>query len=370
MVIFPMIFAARKLRKENDALRNELSAQKAHYESQVEHLGAQLNERDHIIVQAQQECGLGNELMKSHLKGGGMLQVIRTGLATSAESLAEENEALKELDEMFGQTHAALSRLDTRAEKIRVQANNSMEAAVVLDKTAMSISQLVSTIQEISDQTNLLALNAAIEAARAGEAGRGFAVVADEVRTLAGKAHAASTQIENLVNQVISQVGSIKETIEDNQHCAEEVSTSSQQIDAVVTDVLKKSGHMQEVIRIASTRAFLDTVKLDHAVWKNCIYQQLEDKNFDAAVNTHSECRLGSWYYKGDGRDRFSHMRSFSALEAPHKMVHDFGRQAMTSGKQEDMKNIISSVNSMESSSEEVVHQIERLMDEIIQTGK
>ncbi|WP_443088764.1 CZB domain-containing protein [Vibrio sp. SCSIO 43137] len=126
---------------------------------------------------------------------------------------------------------------------------------------------------------------------------------------------------------------------------------------------------MQEVIRIASTRAFLDTVKLDHAVWKNCIYQQLEDKNFEAEVNSHSECRLGTWYYKGDGKDKFSHMRSFSSLESPHKMVHDFGRAAMNSGKQMNLDKIVDSVNSMENSSEEVVHQLDRLMDEIVETG-
>ncbi|WP_373416772.1 methyl-accepting chemotaxis protein [Vibrio parahaemolyticus] len=128
---------------------------------------------------------------------------------------------------MFKQTHQALARLDDRAVKISSQATQSIESVQILDNTATSISHLVSTIQEISDQTNLLALNAAIEAARAGEAGRGFAVVADEVRNLAGKASEASEQIDSLVNQVLTQVSSIKSAIDENQICAEEVSASS-----------------------------------------------------------------------------------------------------------------------------------------------
>lgn len=114
----------------------------------------------------------------------------------------------------------------------------------------------------------MLALNAAIEAARAGEAGRGFAVVADEVRTLAGKASEASEKIDSLVNQVLTQVSAIKNSIDENQTCAEEVSASSAQIGTIVNEVVVKSEHMKQVIHIASTRAFLDTVKLDHAIWK------------------------------------------------------------------------------------------------------
>ncbi|KAB2951530.1 hypothetical protein F9B85_12045 [Heliorestis acidaminivorans] len=92
--------------------------------------------------------------------------------------------------------------------------SHNKKAASQLSAKSAEIGKIVNSISTIADQTNLLALNAAIEAARAGEAGKGFAVVADEVRKLAGQAGTAAVDISNIVHTVQEEIGYIVQEIE------------------------------------------------------------------------------------------------------------------------------------------------------------
>lgn len=126
-------------------------------------------------------------------------------LASAQEITQNANAASKSADKANEESNITVASLKLAVEKInRLNCNidESSNAILALEKETETIGSVLEVIQKIAGQTNLLALNAAIEAARAGEQGRGFAVVADEVRTLASRTQSSTEEIKTMIDRL------------------------------------------------------------------------------------------------------------------------------------------------------------------------
>lgn len=322
------------------------------------------------------------------------------------DTVGRGNQVIDEMTQSMGTISAAVSDASQTVER--------------LGRSSSKIGDFSGLIKEIAEQTNLLALNAAIEAARAGEHGRGFAVVADEVRKLAERAANATQQIDSMIQGIRSDVqqmtqdmsrwsqmaGSGRDSAQEAHQAfcgmVEEIQAVAREIDEIdaaagrqkvssdevageiallsqtsanntktahqAVDVVSQlntvvTAQLRAIEQFAVPHKALHLAKCDHLMWARRLHQMLlgRDGLREDELNDPRACRFGRWYY-GGGREAYGAHPAYAALEQPHLDAHEIARAAVAAQAAGDRVAAQRHVDRLASVSQRLLAALDRML--------
>ncbi|MBO1520445.1 methyl-accepting chemotaxis protein [Oceanisphaera pacifica] len=349
------------------------------------------------------------EMSASASEVGNLGQDVLQQASNVLEYTRESSSALDEMEARFAEVDLSLT-----------QAHQQMNE---LAEQTKSIQSLTSTVDAISEQTNLLALNAAIEAARAGEAGRGFAVVADEVRLLAARSAEAAKEIYGIVNEITVGSEGVQERLSQSVDAVKESGESRERVSTVIqqsrdsanlnfdqaTAIASAAEEQSQVahdmalqvssnsddsnaladifkslmsaleplrtdaddifanVRIISPCLALASAKRDHVIWVDKIIRYAifnEDSIKEVEVRDHNQCRLGVFLASEDATGILKLSNADRLVNQVHPQVHAAGRELFKLAQDFNNKRI--DPERYNQQSRELVHTLKSCSSEVL----
>ncbi|EPL3704765.1 methyl-accepting chemotaxis protein [Morganella morganii] len=315
-----------------------------------------------VMADSDEQQYVHGEILCRHLlEGMAAIEIIRNSLLDSGTRLAGEQGTLDEIALHNSETCRYMQELCSVLDDISEHADKGLDYTQKLISVLGQINQNINNIGQLANQTNLLAVNSAIEASHVGSRGAGFSVIAREIKQLSGEIQDEAVNITTFTGKIKSHANAIYTDAEDNQKLVSSIRTIAVQAEDRLQSMITSSSRMEAIIRFVAVQQFLNTVKLDHVIWKGDIYRRLLDGNTDLSVNDHTQCRLGKWYYADEGQ-RFTGHDAYRKLERPHRLVHLSGRLALEARTKGSLHDEELHLSAMENASREVIENIDDLL--------
>lgn len=318
------------------------------------------------IAELEQQQAITQSIFGSLAAFGDSLMTLRESFSDLSALLIKNSRANEDTRIQSGESQEGLQKMTRNIKTISDHIGAASEQISTLNGNASQIGAILSMIDDVSRQTKLLAFNASIEAARTGEAGKGFAIVATEVRALAGRASTATLDISKLVREIQNQANHADQDMQNN-------AISTENLKGEADTLLFRTEHMLGIAKqngtALSTAAILSEIELANLeelelkldVYR--VFMGLSDAT-EADFPPETDCRLGQWYYDGSGQYLFAGSIDFTALESPHREVHENARKAVAFYRKGQLNLALDALRAMETNNLDVMQRLRKMIRE------